>query len=472
VINLSGPYDPTTPYPQNVDTTIGEALGALIVHNLSPYELGVVMGNGSRVLVAAWSWRRLDVTAPTPRLSWQIVATPNQAGPPLSVVFVEGATEPDELPPNYFGSYTRQTSIGNQVSTTSSNTLINDGASLGTQILESTPQGYASSFLLMKNDGTLLVAAVSNGTVTDLIQVTPGGASTAAALALALVTLDRLRSDGGNVTTDGAGNLAIKKLTATQITSDGGKVTTDGTGDLTIGGNLNGVGFMPLNTGVWISLNHDGANGSSPDAVHITAANPGGGSGAIDLHIANLTGGWTYFDMQTFTAWIDSTGAFKGSVFQGPAWAVVSNGGSATVPQLETSTAGAGLAAKQGTAGIVELYPTAPASTQETIQFDWQDSSGTLHAGPQIDPTSATWHLQGQLKDPNAGKWYPLIDTFTGTGAGTYSYTGFGIKPTGVYVTSNEPNSTQTVGVDSLGTTSVHIDMPNAWPFYAAVLLG
>lgn len=72
----------------------------------------------------------------------------------------------------------------------------------------------------------------------------------------------------------------------------------------------------------------------------------------------------------------------------------------------------------------------------------------------------------------NAGgtQHWRATTTFSGVGPGTYNHN-FGSltgsqTPNFVAITANEGNSTQTVGVDSLGSSSVHVNMPNSWPFY------
>lgn len=50
------------------------------------------------------------------------------------------------------------------------------------------------------------------------------------------------------------------------------------------------------------------------------------------------------------------------------------------------------------------------------------------------------------------------IGTFSGSGAGTYTH-GCGIIPDWIGITENTTNSTMTVGVDSIGGTTVHVNV-------------
>ena len=88
--------------------------------------------------------------------------------------------------------------------------LVNDGNPVGTNIIESTPAGAVNSYVLVRNDGTFQVWAISNNVLTELINLTPGASAAAASLALQLLTISgALKLDGGAITTTGNGNLTI-----------------------------------------------------------------------------------------------------------------------------------------------------------------------------------------------------------------------------------------------------------------------
>lgn len=70
----------------------------------------------------------------------------------------------------------------------------------------------------------------------------------------------------------------------------------------------------------------------------------------------------------------------------------------------------------------------------------------------------------GFLSFPYGGGTFTGHKAFNGTGQGTYTH-GLSVTPDYVGITSTESNSSQTVGVDSLGSSTVHVNMPNAWPF-------
>jgi len=109
-------------------------------------------------------------------------------------------------------------------------TLVNDGSSIGTQIIESTPSGAASSTISILNDGTVTIKGDVANVLTTLLQLIPGAAGGASSVKLgdALRTVEVLGEllVDGNLLVDGTSSL------------DNGNITTDGTGNITKLANL------------------------------------------------------------------------------------------------------------------------------------------------------------------------------------------------------------------------------------------
>ncbi|HLZ25478.1 MAG TPA: hypothetical protein VKQ30_25425 [Ktedonobacterales bacterium] len=173
-----GPYDPTVTQP--IDTLLGNSTsGCILIHNLSQYELYVTTPDAAMTsFVAAWGWRRFDARDPLPIISWSIAATPAQTNPPLSAVFVESYEVRTEAPPQYFGQYQRQTSVGSgAVTTTLQNAISPDGGSHNLSVvydsanarMELQPGGSAGThplgmlFTYVDNGGVQRIAFVSAG---------------------------------------------------------------------------------------------------------------------------------------------------------------------------------------------------------------------------------------------------------------------------------------------------------------------
>lgn len=134
------------------------------------------------------------------------------------------------------------------------------------------------------------------------------------------------------------------------------------------------------------------------------------------------------------------------------------NSGNVTTPQVSTATAGAGIGVRDNkTARFVELYPTETDATARGIQLDYVDASGVLHAGIYLDATGIPRFRTGDV--------LRVSSMFTGTGAGTFTH-GLSFAPSFVGITTTEGNSTETVGVDTIGSATVHVNQGVAgWPW-------
>ena len=62
--------------------------------------------------------------------------------------------------------------------------LVNDGSSVGTQIIESTPAGASGSTISILNDGTVVIKGDVGGVLTTLLQLLPGAAAGASSVKL------------------------------------------------------------------------------------------------------------------------------------------------------------------------------------------------------------------------------------------------------------------------------------------------
>ena len=177
-----GPFDPTSTAP--VDTQLGNSTsGCILIHNLSPYELYVTTPDKLMTsFVAAWSWRRYDVRDPMPKISWSVAATPAQSNPPLSVVFMETFELRSEAPPQYFGQYQRQTSIGNNVSTTASTAIKQDGNGPATSLIESTPSDQTASSFNLDNDGSGVWQVLSANVLRKIVNAVRGNSGVGKAI--------------------------------------------------------------------------------------------------------------------------------------------------------------------------------------------------------------------------------------------------------------------------------------------------
>lgn len=133
-----------------------------------------------------------------------------------------------------------------------------------------------------------------------------------------------------------------------------------------------------------------------------------------------------------------------------------------TTPQVESATVGAGLGVKDN-AGAIELYPTQSDSTARSLRLDYIDSAGALHAGPQVRKAAQGAIPAGGLTHPS-GNDLTWGSCFNGSATGTYSHN-CQQTPIWIGITCDNLNSSETVGVDSIGSSTVHVTVGAALPW-------
>jgi hypothetical protein len=191
------------------------------ISNLSPFLLQLNNINGG----TEWLEPSLVAAYPVPGLSTAIQATPfNEYGTAASsalssVIAVTWYGYGEQPSGTYPVSLAGLTNLGNALVATQ---LVNDGSPLGTNIIESTPAGASSSYVLVRNDGTFDLQAISNNVLTDMLHLTPGTSSTPAKLVATLVqTTGAITLDSGHIYTDGVGNLTVGTTTANSTLAAG-----------------------------------------------------------------------------------------------------------------------------------------------------------------------------------------------------------------------------------------------------------
>src|SRR5574340_1572339 len=177
-------------------------VGAVVIANESPYSLQVSTGSGGLWIVAQTADLVFcDSTAFNGNLT---ITTDNYLSnsnaAPSFLVYLTSYAPGETIRGTYPAPFMRLTNGAVGVATQ----VINDNNSLGTTIIEAAPTGSAQSYVLVRNDGTFQIWSISNNVLTELINVTPGTASTPAALLLKLLeVLDATQLDSGHIYTDG-----------------------------------------------------------------------------------------------------------------------------------------------------------------------------------------------------------------------------------------------------------------------------
>jgi len=199
-------------------------------------------------------------------VSWSIAYSLPPGSAPISRVVIEFYAC-GEKPQDTIQSLPRQTNIGNTVPTTTIGSLVNDGNAAGTQVVEATPSGSATSGVILTNDGALTLAGgLLKISTAGVFTAVPAGALPVAALASGAlpsgVTIGASQVGSGypaaslaagalpSGVTIGAAQLTTGALASgvtigaaqitagvlggsvdmTNITSDGGAFSTNGTG--------------------------------------------------------------------------------------------------------------------------------------------------------------------------------------------------------------------------------------------------
>ena len=161
-------------------------LGAVVIYNESPLSVELDFPGVGNITLEPTFFETVFVTADAYEWDGTVNIMPTAdltiTQPPSSflrfVLFRRG--EPIPLP--HRGSLVRSTNIGNQVSVTTTTSLINDGQAPATQIIESTPNDQAVSAFNLDNDGSGLWQVLSAGVQRVVAQVTRGNATTGKAV--------------------------------------------------------------------------------------------------------------------------------------------------------------------------------------------------------------------------------------------------------------------------------------------------
>lgn len=198
----------------------------------------------------------------------------------------------------------------------------------------------------------------------------------------------------------------------------------------------------------------------------------GNGGASLAAHIRGIAGGarvdenWTVGGALSVVGSSSFAGITNSGTFSSDAGAFTSDGsGHVSAASLATSagvTVGSGLTVTAG-----GLLVSAGGITVTA-------SGVTINGGALSVPASNTSQVllapsTGVAFRNNQGTGVFGLVSFIGTGPGTYTH-GINTTPAFVGVTPNQLNSSQTVGVDTIGFPTVHVDMPNSWPFVALAM--
>ena len=172
--------------------------GILKIRNESSYDLRITFsGSQKEDSVAPWSVDiyQLKVGQNSITLVPDLILVQNN--PPSSVVHFTVYLPDEPVTGQYPASLTRNTNIGNTVSTSTPNTINISGETPPLQIILTTPAGYSSATISLVDTGSFLLEPLSNGVQVPALQVVAGNAITASTVQL----------DNNKISTNGSGIL-------------------------------------------------------------------------------------------------------------------------------------------------------------------------------------------------------------------------------------------------------------------------
>lgn len=356
------PFDPSTATYGTVPGVMLPNGGSIVLINKSPYELWVTFESRDTMDVPAWTARLYQTCERVTAVTWQYAQgwTPSgQSGAPSSLVSLELYGPQEKVPENYPVALTRLVSVGNQLSTTGSTSMKNDGQAPGTSLIEATPSDQAASAIQINNDGSGLWKILSAGALRTLLNIVRGNATTGKASI-------QLGDNGDTTITTFYGTVGA-----------GSAVPAS-----TVAGDLTGATLPTANIDA----------GALPAGVTIAGSQVTG-----DIAASQVGPGTLDADVVVTSA----------AQFYDPA------------------------------------HDTIAAITEDAAQF--------LHL-------NRWWKGVG-------GTGVKGFSKFAGVGSGTFNHN-YGATPDGVQVTTNQGGSSQTMGVDTLGATTVHVTTGNGYGWY------
>ena len=266
-------FNPATDTSDTFTVPQSSANGKMVVYNESNISLQFTFQNGHTAYVPAWTAVLFAGPFGNVNVTWAQQTILSGAGQaPLSQVVVETYDCHEPVPGTFPAPLVRQANVGNSLNlSTSTTSIVNDGNAAGTQIVEATPSGDASSAVKLTNDGKLTI---------------------------------------GNATHPG------------QISLDNGKITSDGSGDLTVGGTLSATGNTFLSGTLAVTSNSSFSNGNVtidtsgnvtiPNNTSYGIKDSGGtGRGIITLNASNEAQMHGITGNGALTLWSDSNAILK-----------------------------------------------------------------------------------------------------------------------------------------------------------------
>lgn len=447
-------FDPSVTTPDNFIINLQQG-GWLVLYNESPIGIVVTFGDATNAKVPPNFMRAIPVRTADRTVHWKqdpFYQLPvGQA--PISRIFGETYESREWDQGAIMVPLPRQINIGNAQGAAVSNTIVNDGNAANTVVIETTETGSTGSNFKVDNAGNVLAAEFVATVYNKLLQIVAGAASGSDSVilgksgsfythCLGLFKVDGQSTFVSQINAPGAAPNSNTFVDGIDF-GNGSKVGTFGTPS---------VDLQVLSSGV--VLVNGGAKVVLKGSASGTEFQDGGGNvkASIDQNgLVTLTNNLN----QAANTRINlggKTGLVTAAAFIGEGnlfgteneMTIHSNGQNLSVMGDTTLY----LKIDNYFDGVNDRVTTANA---QPIQVRLDHLGLAIRFATNSGPTGTiiTW---------GGFNYFPRTNFFNGSGAGTFSH-GLATAPNWVGITENVLNSTETVGVDTIGATTVHVNV-------------
>lgn len=230
-------FDPSQPVvASNAYINIGAADpgSKILLYNESPYNIDLDFMNGNTPILHAWEARYWTLDGDQAQIGWLVDSALNVTTPPISLVMGELYGANEKIEGSYPMALIRQASVGNEVTTNTSNsqTLTNTGNPAGTNVVTMNSTSSVGSTFTLTNDGLLALAVTIAGALQTVLQsFEPASGGTILKEGAASYLTEQL----GNLQVDGTltAKGAVSLASVSVLTHILGSLTVDNTSTFT-----------------------------------------------------------------------------------------------------------------------------------------------------------------------------------------------------------------------------------------------
>lgn len=217
-----------------IDVGAANEQSKVLLYNESPYNLDLDFYNGNNSILHAWEARYWTLDGDTKQIGWTLDTALNVTSPPISLVMGELYGPQEVIEGSYPMALIRQASVGNQVTTSNTNTLTNTSNAAGSNVVTLASTAATGNTFTLTNDGLLHLLVTIAGALTNVLQsFEPAAGGTLLQEGAATYLTEQLgnfKVDGTTTLTGIATLTAAPQLTAKNIQDGSGNKLADWSG--------------------------------------------------------------------------------------------------------------------------------------------------------------------------------------------------------------------------------------------------